>query len=246
MAKASQPDQSPTAASAARDIDAFVRQLNVLRPVAGNGRRGRLIMAMDATLSRQPSWDMALEVQSTMFAAVAAVGTLDVQLVYFRGLNECRSSAWVSDASALGRLMQRVGCQGGTTQIGRVLKHCLAETAHAKVDALVYVGDCMEEPIDELATDAAKLGLAGVPAFVFQEGDKTAAQVAFREIARLTGGAHCRFDPSAADVLANLLKAVAVYAAGGAAALADMSRADAVAGLIARQIAGRQQPEAPA
>jgi plasmid stabilization system protein ParE len=54
---------------------------------------------------------------------------------------------------------------------------------------------------------------------MFQEGHDPAAEQAFREIARLTGGAWCRFDPGAAAQLRDLLRAAAAYAAGGREAL---------------------------
>ena len=92
-----------------------------------------------------------------------------------------------------------------------------------KVQALVFVGDAMEEKIDDLCAAAGELGLLGVPAFMFQEGDDAVAEQAFREIARLSRGAYCRFDPGAAHELAELLRAVAAYAAGGMKALADLS-----------------------
>ena len=115
-------------------------------------------------------------------------------------------------------------CMGGRTQIGRILKHTIAETKKRKVDALVFIGDCMEEEVDELCTSAGELGVLGVPVFVFQEGDDPAASLAFRQFATLTGGAHCRFDSSSASQLKDLLAAVAVFAAGGRKALADFSR----------------------
>ena len=92
-----------------------------------------------------------------------------------------------------------------------------------RVQALVYVGDAMEEAIDDLAAAAGELGLLGVPAFVFQEGHDAVAERAFREVARLTRGAYCRFDLAAAHELAELLRAAAAYAAGGVKALADLS-----------------------
>jgi hypothetical protein len=119
--------------------------------------------------------------------------------------------------------MARIDCRGGHTQIRKVLSHARAEHARGKVAALVYVGDAMEEAIDDLAADAGELGLLGIPAFVFQEGYDPVAENAFREIARLTRGAYCRFDLSAAHELAELLRAAAVYAAGGVKALADLS-----------------------
>jgi len=208
-------------ASAASDADiqAFVRRIQELTPVGGV-RRGRLIFAMDATMSRQPTWDMALGLQAEMFRAVKVIGGLDVQLVYFRGAGECRASKWVDDPDALAALMTRVRCAGGFTQIRKVLSHARKEAAAKPTNALVYVGDCMEEDIDDLCGRAGELALLGVPAFLFQEGSDPRAEAAFREIARLTRGAYCRFDAGAAAALRDLLTAVAVYAAGGRKALA--------------------------
>jgi len=219
------PDQDegrPPAKSSAYEIDAFVAQVRSMP--ATNAQRGRLIFAMDATMSRQPSWDMALQLQGEMFEAVAEIGGLDVQLMYFRGFDECRASKWVSDAHGLKHLMTSVACRGGFTQIRKVLQHARKEADAGEVSALVFVGDSMEEEIDELANTAGELGLMKVPAFMFQEGDNPRAATAFKEIARLTGGAYCRFDAGAADSLRALLQAVAVYAAGGRRALEDLSR----------------------
>src|SRR5205823_4511348 len=126
------------------DVADFVRRMKELGPQVATGRR-RLIFAMDATMSRQPTWDMALALQADMFHAVKAVGGLDVQLIYFRGAGECRASKWVSDPDALAALMTRVNCAGGYTQIRKVLSHARAEAGKRPVNALVYVGDCMEE-----------------------------------------------------------------------------------------------------
>ena len=63
---------------------------------------------------------------------------------------------------------------------------------------------------------------------MFQEGHDRDVEQVFREIARLTHGAYCRFDPGAARQLAELLRAVAVYAAGGMTALAARRDAGAV------------------
>ncbi len=58
---------------------------------------------------------------------------------------------------------------------------------------------------------------------VFQEGDAVVATRGFKQIAKLTNGAHCRFDLSSAKQLRDLLSAVAVYAAGGRKALENYS-----------------------
>ena len=211
-------ERVPTAGNSDRDVAEFIAKVKSLAPGAVAGR-GRLIFAMDATMSREPTWDMALALQADMFKAVKNVGGLDVQLVFFRGAGECRASKWVSDPDALARLMTTVRCHGGYTQIGKVLSHARRETERRKVSAMVYVGDCMEEEVDDLCARAGELALLGLPAFLFQEGADGRAERAFREIARLTKGACCRFDAGSARQLRELLSAVAVYAAGGRKAL---------------------------
>jgi hypothetical protein len=195
-----------------------------------------LIFAMDATMSRQPTWDMALKLQADMFIEVKAIGGLDVQLIYFRSYDECRASKWVSDPEALARLMTSIRCLGGFTQIRRVLTHARREAERQRVNALVYVGDCMEEDIDHLAALAGELGLLGVPAFMFQEGADAKAETAFREIARLTKGAYCRFDTGSAQQLRELLRAVAAYAAGGRKALENFSKGGGQGRLLLEQL----------
>lgn len=213
----------PVEPSPRPEIEAFLRHVRTLPPTTGTGARGRLIFALDATMSRQPTWDTACRLQADMFRETAEIGGLDVQLVYYRGLAECRASRWVSQTEHLADLMSRIDCRGGHTQIGKVLAHARRQSEEKPVQALIFVGDAMEEAIDDLCASAGQLGLKGVPAFMFQEGHDPVAEQAFREIARLTRGAYCRFDPGAANQLAELLRAAAAYAAGGVKALADLS-----------------------
>lgn len=215
--------QPPAAPSSRTDIDAFLARARSMTQSVAQGGRGRLIFALDATMSRQPTWDVAVKLQDDMFRGAAAVGGLDIQLVYYRGLGECRASPWISDGPRLSALMQRIDCQGGQTQIQKVLSHARKETQRTKVQALVFVGDAMEESLDAICASAGELGLLGVPAFVFQEGGDPVAAQGFKEIARLTHGAYCRFDEGAARELGELLRAVAVFAAGGMKALSDLS-----------------------
>ena len=212
----------PATTSSRAEIDAFLNQVKSLGPASNAGQRGRLIFALDATMSRQPLWDTACTLQADMFREAAAIGGLDVQLIYYRGIGECRASKWVSDATQLGSLMVKIDCRGGHSQIGKILAHTRRESERQKVQALVFVGDAMEEPIDDLCAAAGGLGLLGVPAFMFQEGGDPVAEKAFREIARLSRGAYCKFDPGSAAQLAELLRAVAAYAAGGMKALANL------------------------
>ncbi|MBI5264877.1 MAG: VWA domain-containing protein [Bradyrhizobium sp.] len=205
------------------DIAAFVARARAMSPHAA-GAKGRLIFALDATLSRQPTWDMACALQADMFREAGALGSLDIRLVYYRGYNECRATGWISDSAKLAGLMSRIDCRGGNTQIGRVLSEARREAAASGVRAVVFVGDAMEENVDNLCATAGELGMLKVPVFVFQEGHDVAAEQAFREIARLTGGAWVRFDPGAAAQLRELLRAAAADAAGGREALLRLSK----------------------
>lgn len=207
----------PANVSSRSEIEAFLAEAKTIAPAAA--ARGRLIFALDATMSRQPTWDLACELQAGMFDAAASVGGLSVQLVYFRGIGESRASKWVANASALRDLMVKIDCRGGQTQIGKVLSHVRREAEKKPVAALAYVGDAMEENADALCQLAGDIGLLGVRTFMFHEGRDQRAERTFREIARLTRGAYLPFNASAAEQLRALLKAVATYAAGGMPAL---------------------------
>ncbi len=223
------------------DIDGFLRKVAATAPTTRPGERGRLIFAMDATASRGPTWDRACHIQGEMFQETSALGGLEIQLVYYRGFGECKASPWLTRSDELLRRMTSVFCLGGRTQIEKVLTRALAETKAKRVNALVFVGDCMEEDIDRLCHLAGQLGVLGVPAFIFHEGEDPIARQAFEQIARLSNGACCRFDTSSAQQLRDLLGAVAVFAAGGRKALADYGRKKGgVALQITHQVAGHK------
>jgi hypothetical protein len=212
-----------TAKSRSADVDGFLRDLNRAPAVRPAGGRGRLIFALDATASREPTWDRACRIQGEMFEATAGLGGLDVRLVFYRGFAECKASRWMQNAAELHKAMSSVSCIGGETQIERVLEHAIGETKKQRVHALVFVGDAMEESADRLCQLAGELGLLGTPVFIFHEGGDATAGATFRQIAKLSRGAYMSFDLASADKLKELLAAVAVYAAGGYRALADLS-----------------------
>jgi hypothetical protein len=228
-----------TPTSGRAEIDRFLQTARTLAASAPAAGAGRLIFALDATMSRQPTWDMACALQGRMFDACAGLGGLGVQLVYFRGFNECRASGWVGDPRRLTELMTRIDCRGGHTQIGRVLAHVRDETKRQPVRAFVFVGDAMEEHADTLCAAAGELGLLGVKGFLFQEGHDGPAASTFREIARLTGGAYARFDSGSAAQLLELLKAAAAYAAGGRGALTALAGREQGARGLLTQMGGR-------
>jgi hypothetical protein len=228
----------PAAEAKRAAVDDFLRKVAALPQVRPAEGKGRLIFALDATASRQPTWDRACRIQGEMFETTAALGGLEIQLVFYRGFRECRASRWLAAAADLHRAMTAVSCAGGQTQIERVLAHALKETRARKVHALVFVGDAMEENVDALCHLAGQLGLEGVPVFTFHEGGDPVAGRAFREIARLSGGAYCPFDAGSAQQLKELLAAVAVYAAGGRKALEDRARREGGAALLLTQRLG--------
>lgn len=213
------PDSTLPSKSKRQDIDGFLRKVAAMPRVRGAGQRGRLIFAMDATASREPSWDQAARIQGRMFEETAALGGLDVQLCYYRGYGEFEASPWHASSRELLTCMTAVRCRAGQTQLEKVLQHALAETRRQRVQALVFVGDSMEESLDRLGHLAGQLGVLGVPLFLFHEGRDAVAGHAFAELARLSGGAVCPFDAGSAEQLRELLGAVAVYAAGGRQAL---------------------------
>jgi hypothetical protein len=212
----------PTAGYGA-EIDVFLERIKtpVLRSTPGCGR---LIFALDATASRGPTWDHAARLQGEMFEVTAGRGGLAIQLVFYRGFGECKTSRWVTTAGALHQLMRSVSCVAGETQIARVFEHAIREAQQQPVNALVFIGDAMEERSTLVCQLAGELGKLGTPIFVFHEGADGEAAAAFKRIAQLSGGAYVPFDLTSAERLRMLLGAVAAYAAGGQAALADYSR----------------------
>jgi len=207
---------SLTPRSASKEIDAFLSEAG---KALARSERGRLIFALDATQSRQSTWDLAQSLQARMFEAAADVGGLDAQLVYFRGYDECRASRFVGEGRGLAGLMSKIEVRGGATQWAKVLKHARDEASAARVGALVIVGDAMEENVDTLCGLAGELALLNVKLFAFHEGDDPAAASAFKQMAGITAGAYGAFDAGAAVRLAALLRAAAAYAAGGRRAL---------------------------
>jgi hypothetical protein len=195
------------------ELASFLEEVTVKHGLA---RRGRVILALDATYSRSPTWDMASNLTAGMLKEATS---LDIQLAFYRGADECQASGWISEADRLIKMMTKVQCASGSTQIKRILDHAIKETGRSPVNALIFIGDCAEESPDLLVSRAHELGRAGVKTFMFQEGDDALAKKVFQDIAAATGGAWAKFDAGAAKQLGELLKAVAVFATGGITAL---------------------------
>ena len=212
-------EKKPAKIPGSDNVKAFLKKVASTPVVSDNRSPGRLIFSLDATASRRSTWDTACQLQGTMFQETAALGGIHIQLAYFRGFGEFKASDWTANSKLLLKQMTEVTCLAGETQIEKLLRHTINQTQKIPVDALVYVGDSVEEDIDRLGTYAGQLGLLGVPVFIFQEGFDELAEFAFKQITKLTGGAFCRLDQFSSKNLAELLRAVAVFAAGGKKAL---------------------------
>lgn len=217
-------DKHPVKVSSKHELDVFLDQVSKAPAILNTGAEGRLLFALDATASRQRTWDQACHLQSEMFLEASKIGGLQVQLCYYQGYGLFEHTGWFNNTRALLDRMNRVNCVAGQTQLLRVLNHALLETRTRKIQAVIFIGDCLEEPADKLARLAGELGLLSTPVFIFQEGNELVAKRAFKEIARLSGGAHCNFNAGSIQILRQLLAAVAVYAAGGPKALEHFAK----------------------
>jgi hypothetical protein len=226
----------PSVGGTSSTVDAFVREVERLPSTSGRPGRGRLLFGMDATASREPTWDHACSIQGEMFVAADTLGGLDVRLAFYRGFDELKVSRWTSDGRELARLMGAVRCLAGRTQIGRLLRYAGDQRRDSRLDAVVFVGDCCEEDVDQVGHEAGQLGLLGLPVFVFQEGQDRVASRIFPQIAKLTRGAYCKFDRNSPDQLKRLLGAVAAYAAGGREAFLKYGKEKGVAALLTNQV----------
>lgn len=213
------PALRPTSSSVANFLK---KAANVPAPVPG-ANRGRLLFAMDATASRGPTWTEAIGMQADMFREAGLSGGLEVQLAYYRGLMEFDALPWTIDAERMVKAMRDVSFLAGETQIERVLKHAAAETRKRKLNAVVFIGDAVEESADVINAAAGELGVLNVPVFVFHEGGGEPAAAIMKSIARLTRGAYATFDANSRNRLRELLRGVAAYAAGGRKALAELA-----------------------
>ena len=201
-----------------RDVSAFLSKAKAIQSV--QSRQTKLMFALDATASREPTWASAKKLHRDLFNAGIEGTNLAIQLCYYRGLGEFQYSPWLTNPHELLAHMEEVVCLGGPTQLERMLRHYLGQRSGlAPVKALVFVGDAVEESYDALAALAGECGLYKLPLFIFQEGQDPEAKSAFTMLARRSGGAYASFDHNSADRLRELLGAVVRFTAGGIKAL---------------------------
>lgn len=226
----------PSHVSESRSLDAFIDAAN--RAPAPTARdTHRLVFALDATASRQPTWDLACELHAELFNEADRLGNVAIQLCYYRGHREFHASRWATTPGALRGQMLGVTCRGGMTQLTRLLSHAAEEAGAHPLRAVIFVGDCFEESEDAMLAAGAQLALRNVPVLIFQEGRDPTARRAFGALARLTRGALLPFTPGSSAQLRDLLGAAVRYAVGGREALeqhARLGKGEAARGLLSQ------------
>ncbi len=200
-------------------VDQFLARAETAKPPATRASH-RIIFALDATASREPTWDLACSLHAELFNVASDAGNVAVQLVYYRGIDGFAHTDWSTTPESLLAEMLSVRCLGGRTQLGRVIEHTKREAAAHPIKALIFVGDCFEEDTDRVAAAAGELAVYGTPIFIFQEGVNPQASSVFRYLAELTRGAHVPFAQGSAEELETLLRAVVAYATEGRPGLA--------------------------
>ena len=120
----------------------------------------------------------------------------------------------------LAAAMSGVMCQAGHTQIRRVLAHARKENAREE-------GRRFDSGLATPAKKRQRISTRGErtrrASLMLPRRRRRTGRRNLSEIAHLTGGAFCQFDDGAADRLADLLKAAAAFAVGGAKALATQN-----------------------
>ena len=216
------------------NVNKFLSQVAKTPLPRSSASKGRLVFAMDATASREPTWERACQLHAEMFKVTDELGGLSIQLCYYRGLTEFSTFNWSDNETELAKTMADVTCLGGHTQIRKVLKNVLVQQ---DIKAVVFIGDAIEENPDILCQLAGELGLLNTPLFIFQEGSDSYVKKIFEQMAKLSRGAYAPFDLNSATELKQLLSAVAIFAAGGQEALEKFSKnSDKAVARLTRQL----------
>ena len=196
----------------------FLSKARAIKRIAN--AQTRIIFSLDATASRAPTWQQAQSLHEALFDAASETSELLLQLCYFRGMATFHASPWVATATGLRQELAEVYCEGGTTQLQRLLEHCLTQhPGSTSLKAIIFVGDAVEESANVLNDIAVRCRLAKRPLYIFQEGSDEAASRIFASMAALSGGVHFSLGDNSADRLRRLLQSVIRLATGGRKAL---------------------------
>lgn len=177
---------------------------------------------IDATASREDTWEDAKTIQCDMFNQIAGMGQMRLRLVHFGG-DELTDRGYANSPDIVHAQMNETVCRGGSTQIIESLDALLASPDADQPRSIILVGDSFEEDSDALLERATTLADKKIKVYAFQEGDESDAAYAFRMLAEKTGGAYAVFG---ADMpLKELCQGVALQAIGGNAALFRLNNA---------------------
>jgi hypothetical protein len=230
LAKVRAAKASPLAIAPKRDRD------DLIAAAVAAARRPRLVLAVDATGSREPAWETAKQVTDTLFLALP--GQLDVALAVHGGSLMHTFTEFVADPAILRDRAASVRCRGGQTRLLDILDRVRAEEG---VKVVVYIGDVFEESLHAGLAAADALKLRGTRLIVLHDtatGGQEHADV-FAQLAGRTGGCVLPFDAAAIDRLREMLEAIAVLAVGGVRLLESKAKAMPGARLLLEHIGGK-------
>jgi len=171
---------------------------------------------IDATGSREQTWELAQTIQAKMFQAVSGLKAVSLRLVYF-GNNRLTALGWDNNPNSVAKHMAAVRCRTGLTQIIEGLQSFIDERPDGKAAAIILIGDCFEESSSQAERAAILLKEKGIKVFSFVEGYDPTAQSVFRRISEITGGKFARFGSNMP--LSDLCEGVVLLASGGEKAL---------------------------
>ncbi len=167
-----------------------------------------ICFVIDATGSRQHSWQQAQRTQAEMFDAVKSAGNLKLSIVCHRGNRVSDLGTFATPADAK-RSMAAVSCEAGNTEIIGSLKAAMGK----KPSTIIMIGDCFEENFGDLQQVCSKLAAEQIRVYAFVEGNDPNGQHAYKMAADLTGGI---FQPFGSGLdLSDLCVAAAVFDVGG-------------------------------
>jgi hypothetical protein len=193
----------------ARAVDRYKERAALKRGV-------RIGFLVDATASRENTWEQAQTIQAKMFRSASGLRALKLRLVYFGG-NRLTKLNWNDNARNIAAHMAEVRCHSGLTQIIPGLQAFIDEKPENRADAIILIGDCFEEDAATAAKTAALLKAKGIKVFSFIEGEDWTAHSVFKTLATVTGGKFAKFGNELP--LDDLCEGVALMTSGGEKAL---------------------------
>jgi hypothetical protein len=134
----------------------------------------RIVIVVDATISAGeflPSREISLEqARASVRPMFDAAPSLQVQVVYFRGAEECQASRWFDNPEEVAKTIAGIRHEPGWTQHGKAFRHIMREAGKRPIHAAVIFTDAVElrsrgnpngDVRDDLCKDAMRLRRLG-------------------------------------------------------------------------------------